>query len=259
MSYILKSKAEAQRLKDQSAMKSFSIEDELNDIQIIPDSKILDAGCGSGVLCHFLEKKFPHAQIEGCDLDELGLAHARRNSTSNRTNYFVHNLQSVPLSRRYDLIINRYVAHHLGSDGMRPVLKNLYNAINPGGKICVIDIDGLMVNLATTNSTLMMKISQLKNEFTGDLHVARVLPTLLHETGFKNISWEITTMDFKGEEKEEEVSLWMRRFESSLPFYIRVFGSEHEARIFFNEFSREALKEHIPLFYNKFVIQAQKD
>lgn len=258
MSYILKSESEAQRLKDQSAMESFSIENELKDVRILPGSKILDAGCGSGVLCHHLEKKYNGIQIDGCDLDEMSLAYAKKNSIPGRTKYFAHDLQNSPLPNRYDLIINRFVAHHLGMVGMKPVLKNFYDSIRSGGEVCIIDIDGLLVNIATTNSSLMMKILKLKDAFSGDLHIARVLPTLLHEAGFRNISWNIITMDFKGDEKKEEISQWTRRFESALPFYIKVLGSEAKAREFFTEYSNEAMKEHIPLFYNKFIIQAKK-
>jgi hypothetical protein len=65
-------------------------------------------------------------------------------------------------------------------------------------------------------------------------------------------------MDFQGENRKKEVQQWRERFESSLSFYVEVLGSEFEARKFIKEYTHEASIETVPLFYNKFIIEAVK-
>lgn len=258
MSYILKDINEAQRLDDQSLIEQFSLKHELQGIHLEQGTSVLDAGCGSGVLCQYIEQNFHGVSVEGCDLDELSLAYAKKKATQPSTKFFKHDLQNQSLNKKYDYIFNRYVAHHLGIEGMRQILKNLYHALTPGGRLCLIDIDGLFANLSTSKTSLIHQIDKVQNAFAGDLFTARKLPELLHETGLKQIDWKIHVMDFRGREKELEIDQWQKRFESALPFYVNVFGSETAARTFFQEYITEASKENIPLFYNKFVIQAHK-
>ncbi len=258
MNYILKSKTEAQRLTEQSLMESYSLQSELEDLHLSRGTKILDAGCGSGVLCHYLEKKFDGILINGCDIDEESLAFAKSKSMSKNSTYFKHDILNSSLPGKYDIIFNRFVGHHLGKQRMQQVLKNFYEALNPGGKVCIIDIDGLMINLATEEDRLLEKIILVKNKFSGNLHQARIIPSLLSKAGFQNINWKISTIDFKGDEKKQEIDQWQSRFESAINFYIDVFGTESEARYFFKDYLTEARKEEIPLFYNKFIVHGTK-
>jgi cyclopropane fatty-acyl-phospholipid synthase-like methyltransferase len=258
VSYILKGSNEAIRLDEQTTIPEFSLYKEFEDIQISSGAKVLDAGCGSGILCRFLERKYMDLQINGCDLNQVGLDHAQKSSSNQGSNYFHHNIVEVPLAEKYDYIFNRLVAHHLGEQKLKIVFENFFQALNQQGKVHVIDSDGLFLNLGTLSNNLKDKMAILKNAFGGNLQVGRLIPSLLHEVGFKNISWRIQMMDFQGESRKMEVEQWKSRFESALPFYIQTFGSEFEAKKFFKEYIQEASKEHVPLFYNKFIVMGEK-
>ncbi len=258
MQYILKGQNEAIRLDEQSAIPEFSLLKELENIQLKKGAKVLDAGCGSGILCRFLEEKYVDLKISGCDLNQIGLDYARKASAKRNGNYFQHNIVDNPLKEKYDYIFNRLVAHHLGQEKLKMVFDNFFNALNAGGKVHIIDIDGLLLNIGTLSHELKNKMEKLRNAFGGDCFVGRLIPSLLHQVGFKNISWEIQMMDFHGINRKMEVDQWRSRFESSLPFYIEILGSEFEARKFFKEYTQEASKEHVTLFYNKFIVSAEK-
>ena len=258
MSYILKGNNEARRLDEQTTIPEFSLFNEFENNQIRPGARVLDAGCGSGILCRFLEGQSLDLKISGCDLNQDGLEHARKSSLQKETYYFQHNIVEQPFDEKFDYIFNRLVAHHLGENKLKIVLKNFIEALNPKGKVLIIDSDGLFLNLGTLSLNLKEKMEKLKKGFEGNLQVGRLIPSLLHEVGFKNISWQIQVMDFHGESRKMEVNQWRSRFESALPFYIDVFGSEFEAKKFFKEYTQEASNEHVTLFYNKFIVTGEK-
>ena len=258
MSYILQGKLEAKRLDDQTNIDQFSIQDEFKGIDIAPGSKVLDAGCGSGILCRFLEEKFPEIEMNGCDQSIQSLNYAQENTKNYTSKYFQHDIVSNPFTEEYDYIFNRLVAHHLGEKQLRSAIKIFYQALNEQGKIHIIDVDGIFLNLGTTSLLLREKMEKVKHAFKGDLQVARLLPSLLHETGFKNISCKIEVMNFQGKNRVLEVEQWKERFASGLSFYREVFGTEFEVKKFFKEYTSEAAKEYVPLFCNKFIVTASK-
>lgn len=257
MNYILKSKTEGDRLDRQTDIQEFSLASELRGIEIPSGSRVLDAGCGSGVLCRYLQSTYRGLKVSGCDASEKSLSHARLADPKKETNFFSHDFVLHPFEEKYDVIFNRLVAHHLG-EKLPAVFANFHKALRAGGKLIVIDTDGLFVNLATTSKALQEKMSILQTKFHGNLHAGRLSPSLLTDAGFSSISWRIETMDFHGESRKLEVEQWKERFESSLDFYVQVLGSEFEARKFFREYVQEASKETVPLFYNKFIIEALK-
>ena len=258
MSYILKAISEGKRLDEQSQMEQFSLESELKDLKLKANARVLDAGCGSGVLCRLLEEKFPTAFINGCDLSSDRLRYAEDHTKNKKTKYF-HQDISKDFPEKYDCIINRLVGHHLDRSKIREVISNFHSNLNPHGQLVIIDIDGLFLNLGTLSDSLNSKINQVKSAFTGDLNISRYLPSLMHEAGFKNITWRIEAKDFQGESRKLEVQQWRERFENSKDFYINLFGSEFEAKKFFKEYTTEASKETVPLFFNKFIIQGFKE
>jgi cyclopropane fatty-acyl-phospholipid synthase-like methyltransferase len=258
MNYILQGKQEGERLDEQTLIEQFSLDEELKNFKIAKGTKVLDAGCGSGILCRYLENNYQDVQINGCDLSKNSLDYAQTQTKNKSTRYFTHNIVENILPDKYDHIFNRLVAHHLGKENVKRICKHFYQALNPHGQVCIIDTDGIFLNLGTLSSALQEKMYKIKSTFHGDLEVARYIPAILEEVGFKDVSWRIQMMDFQGENKKKEVQQWKERFESSLPFYVNLFGNEFEAKKFFKEYTTEAAKTHVPLFYNKFIITAKK-
>jgi len=257
MSYILKAISEGKRLDEQSQMEQFSLENELKGLKLKTTARVLDAGCGSGVLCRFLEEKFPSAHIHGCDLSKDSLEYAKGNTRNKNTKYFLHDI-SKTFYETYDCIINRLVGHHLDKEKIKEVIFNFHQSLESGGQLVIIDVDGLFLNLGTLSESLLSRIDQVNKAFTGNLNISRYLPSILDSAGFKNISWKIEAMDFQGESRKQEVNQWKDRFENSKDFYINLFGSEFEASKFFKDYTNEASKENVPLFFNKFIVQGYK-
>lgn len=254
MNYILKDLSEPERLNEQSEAREFSLESELSSLYIEKKMKILDAGCGSGVLCRYLEERYPDVSIKGCDISAASLNHCREHRLTTRSAFLEHNFVSDALPEKFDLIISRLVFHHLSLSQQKSAVKNLSCSLNSQGVLCLIDLDGLFLNLGTTDEILLSQMEKARKHFGGNLLSARYFPAMMKESGMKDISWRIETLDFQGEARIREVDQWKKRFESSLSFYLDVFGSEFHARKFLRSYLEEASKPEVPLFYNKFIV-----
>lgn len=251
--YVLENKNEAKRLEKQSTSKNFSLEEEFKNIVLPQSGKFLDAGCGSGVACNFINEILPNIDMHGCDLSTDRLEFAKKNVP--QTNFFQADLTELSsLGQKYDCIINRYVAHHLPIDLYRMVLAEFKKSLKPDGKLVIIDAEGALLNIGTTNQQLHKMLATIKANFPGNLYMARYIPTLLKEVGYENISYEIETMDFQGQDKLDEIEQYRDRFENSKEFYIDCLGAENVFEKFIDLYFHEL--QNSTLFYNKFIIQA---
>lgn len=256
MNYILKNAQEPERLNDQSSAEAYSLERELSSLQIMKGMRVLDAGCGSGVLCRYLENNFSEIALTGCDISVSSLRYCRENSNSKKTLFIEHDFVEGPLNEKYDLVVSRLVFHHLSLSQQKQAIRNLRSSLTSGGVLCLIDVDGLFLNLGTSHEKLLSQMELARSRFGGNIVSARYFPAFLRDAGFKDIDWRLETLDFRHEARELEVEQWRQRFESSLEFYVRVFGTEFEARKFLKLYLEEASKPETTLFYNKFIVTA---
>lgn len=257
MTYIMKNKNEAKRLHEQSQNFLFLPKKDLEGIRLKSHSNILDAGCGSGIFTEELFKQNPSSKIFGCDIDNNQLDFAY-NHTPSQISYFNHDLTCSPLDNKYDYIFNRYVAHHFTQKNYLRILSHLHQSLNKKGKLFIIDADGILNNIGTTNLVLIENIKVINEKFSGDLHMARKIPTLLKNIGFKNIKWKIEVMDFTKENRQAEVKQWEQRIDFGMKSYIAALGSQFKAKNFKKLFLETIKDESTPLFYNKFIIIGEK-
>src|ERR1044071_5914304 len=80
MSYVLESKSEFDRLEQQSGLSAYDCQRELALAGLPPlqeGMRLLDAGCGSGVLGRHLAHRYPGCAVVGCDISEIRVCQAR--------------------------------------------------------------------------------------------------------------------------------------------------------------------------------------
>lgn len=257
--YVLENDLENARLEKQSQLKQYSLETELRSFALQGHETILDAGCGNGLLGRHLKKKHPHLNYWGCDLSPARIKDAQAQSGSG-FNFKVVDLfnrshfEAFP--EKFDKVINRFVMHHLKDH--KQVLENFFNVLKPNGSLCLVDADGVFVNVGTTNAQLRAEIDKIAANFGGDLQAARLMPNLMAQVGFKNIRWEIQTMDFQGQDRQDEVEQFSERLEFGKETYAKILGGELAFRRFAKAYLAELASPTTAVFYNKFIIQAEK-
>ncbi len=113
----------------------------LREISLLPDSDVLDFGCGTGLLTLMLQ---PHLRsITGVDsspgmLDILNRKISERNLTNVITRYADLDQGDV-LSGAFHLAVSSMTLPHIRD--VAPLLKRFCHLLHPSGLLCIADLD----------------------------------------------------------------------------------------------------------------------
>lgn len=259
MNYILEHDNEAARLEKQSNMANYDLCQELKGLTIAPGSRVLDAGCGSGILSRYLCDHYPNLSIDACDISEIRVSQAKKYARSEfkNINFFTSSLDNIQVeANQYDLIICRYVYEHLPD--IEAVSKELYRVLKPDGKIMIIDADGLIFDFYSRDPRLNKMLDKVKSGIDCDLFVGRKIPSTLDFAKFSNVNWDIQVMKFQGDELKSEVELNRERFSMIKPKLEKILAPEFSVEDFITTYLEAMSNQVYPSFYNKFIVTAQK-
>ena len=128
-----------------------------NDLNVKPGSKILDIGCGSGIIANDVSF-YTNSKVYGINIDNKQLQQAREFAKKNKTkNEFIYQ----DFNNKYEFPDNYFDAiysvqalcsfiHNLD------VFKELYRILKPGGKVYIQD--ALLLDAFDKNDTHHMKL-----------------------------------------------------------------------------------------------------
>ncbi|MDD5559537.1 class I SAM-dependent methyltransferase [Candidatus Methylomirabilis sp.] len=103
-------------------------------VRTIAFSKVLDAGCGSGLFTLFLAERFPQARFTGYDLSEEHIRESQEEASRKglkNVSFCVEDLVSLHEREKYDFVFSIDCLEHI--PGNQQVITNLVNALEPGG------------------------------------------------------------------------------------------------------------------------------
>lgn len=259
--YMLEHEDEGARLEEQSQLSAYSLHEELTDIDIAPRQTVLDAGCGTGVVCRHLAERFPDAVIEGCDFSEIRLKQAKDAlpgvGLADRVKYYISELSKIQAENNtYDHVVCRYVFEHLTSH--KDVLNEFYRVLRPHGSVHIINFDGLLYNLYPMSNELQVLIEEVFQKLPYDLMIGRKIPHMLSSVGFKDVRWRIEAVQFADQTLEAEIGMTEKRLHFVKPTLAEVLNSKHRAEQFCDLYCSELRTPGATLFYNKFIVHGKK-
>ena len=259
MGYTLENQNETTRLDRQSKLKNYDCITEFENFTFKPHEKILDAGCGSGILARHLVSKWPLPSFDACDISDVRLKQAQALSQDYPSiNFFKSDLTNIRVpDNSYDVVICRYVMQHLPKPTL--ALKEFKRILHPEGRLILIDTDTLAFELATQNTRLNNYLKTIREKIKIHLNIGRHLPAMLHNLSYANIKWNISPMIFQHGDLEHEHRLMQERFEYMREHFCDILGSSTEFEEFKKLYLSEMLCPYNVLFYNKFSITAQKN
>jgi SAM-dependent methyltransferase len=189
MSYILESRDEGLRLQKQSQNPAYDFRRELAGLVVKKGARILDAGCGSGVVTRYLGTEYPHASVEGCDFSSHRIELARQLAADcANVNFTCANLGELPFAANsFDTVISRYVFQHLGEAGIEKALGEFQRILKPRGKLFLIDGDGLFINLFPQSAATEEGLKKIAASGMVDFSVGRKLPHRMQAAGFTDV------------------------------------------------------------------------
>ena len=106
-----------------------------------PGQKILDVGCGTGMLTFALAARGDHAEIAGIDLAEPYVDYARRHNTDPRLSFGIADATSLPFpdasfDRAYSQLVIQFLTDPF------PAVTEMRRVVRPGGMVAATLWDG---------------------------------------------------------------------------------------------------------------------
>jgi 2-polyprenyl-3-methyl-5-hydroxy-6-metoxy-1,4-benzoquinol methylase len=103
--------------------------------------RILDFGCGYGMLSNFLSLRSPDRRVLGIDLNKDRIEVAMRSSKGHPDVSFqlgdVRDFQGIP----FDAVVMTDVLHHIDQDRVRVLLRIMRSCLSDEGLLVVLDVD----------------------------------------------------------------------------------------------------------------------
>jgi ubiquinone/menaquinone biosynthesis C-methylase UbiE len=264
MSYVLESKSEFDRLEHQSGLSAYDYQRELAIARLPPlqeGMRLLDAGCGSGVLSRHLARQHSDCTVIGCDISETRVRQARDTAMDIPNLHFdVRDLSQLDYPEgHFDVIVCRYVLQHLPQEIRSAALAGFHRCLKPGGWLVTIDFDGGFLNLHPQPSPWLQEaLHTLETQFPVDLRIGRKLPHLLVLAGFSETRWRIEVLEWRDELLAQERMLMDERILALEPVLAAILGGVPAAQRFRTEYLAALGTPGCVLFYNKFIVTGRK-
>jgi SAM-dependent methyltransferase len=184
-----------------------------------PGMRLADIGCGSGITTSYLfDLVQPGGTVTGLDASAARVEHARRMYGGEGVEFALRDI-SLPLADLggFDFIWVRFFLEYHRC-GAAAIVRNLTSLLNPGGVLCLIDLDynclnhyGLSPRLESTINELMTLVER---DFDFDPYVGRKLYSFLYDNGLENISIDLAPHHLiYGELNDVDAYNWMQKLE----------------------------------------------
>ena len=157
-----------------------------------PGMKVLDLGCGPGVVSCSLAMEVPEGSVLGMDLSETLLASAEetRGALGIKNLSFARgNVYDLPLEENsFDFVYARFLFQHLSDPAV--ALQNIFRVLKPGGKLCLLDVDDRFLLLSPEPASFRefqrLAVEAQKAE-GGNREIGGALLGLLQAAGFRKV------------------------------------------------------------------------
>ncbi|HLD89352.1 MAG TPA: methyltransferase domain-containing protein [Candidatus Nanoarchaeia archaeon] len=112
-------------------------------LDVKPKQKVLDAGCGNGILSVLVKKMHADADVHAVDASKYGIDIAVKNAKKQnlQIKFATAPIEKIPFKKNYfDRILCSLVLHHIAHENRMQALKELKRVLKPGGRMLIVDI-----------------------------------------------------------------------------------------------------------------------
>ena len=182
--------------------------------------RVLDAGCGSGkTTAIFHDMVQPEGSVVGVDFSEERIASCKENYGGKpHIDFVLKDLRNqINDIGTFNLVWVRFVLEHY-RNGSREIVSNLKNLLNPGGWLCLLDLDYNCLSHyelpAPMKGILPKLMEHLDEEFNFDTFAGRKLYSYLYDEGYENIQVEMISHHLiYGQAREADIFNWTKKIE----------------------------------------------
>lgn len=259
MNYVLESELEANRLEKQNSLELYSVVNEMENIHFLDDEKIIDVGCGTCAVSLEVLRKNSNVDLTAVDVSDIRIQQTKNLLPAmykDKIKFKCLDLMNDSLPENsFDVVISRFVLHHI----KEPIqmLKSMKRILKPGGRLIIIDSDGILLNYFCNDSWLMKTLDSIRLKFNLDMYIGRKLKSYFNYIGLNSIQTKMIPMHFKDEALKAEIQQYRERFNIMQDFFVQLLGRA-EAEKFINLYLHYLDNGSAELFYNKFIVIGHK-
>ncbi len=215
--YLMENKEEIERLERKTDRAALERQAAWAGLQ--PGMRVGDMGCGPGLTTRFLfEMAQPGGTAVGVDLSPERVAHAAAKYGTDGLTFVRHNLVK-PLTGigSFDFIWARFMLEYNRGRAFE-IVQNLTRLLNPGGILCLIDLDYNCLNHFEMPTPLMSALRgimrRLEETADFDPYVGIKLYSFLYDLGFEAIDMTMAPHHLIfGQLKEVDAFNWTKKLE----------------------------------------------
>jgi len=216
--YLMDSKEENVRLDIKTDSKA--VRKQAMWCGIKPGMRVLDAGCGAGITTSILyDMVQPGGTVVGVDYSEDRIRYAREHyGRDGEIEFHLRDLRGdLSDLGQYDIIWLRFVLEYNRTESL-DIVRNLTKLLNPGGYLCLLDLDHNCLNhyeLSPQMTKLLHRLMEkLDDEYNFDAYAGRKLYSYLYDLGLKDIQMDLIPHHlFYGEIDDKDVFNWTKKSE----------------------------------------------
>ena len=156
-----------------------------NHLQAPPASRILDVGCGTGLLTATIAKRYPKSSVIGIDASKSMIKVADRKRSGQNCCYQTALAEKLPFAPEiFDIVTSALFFHHVHIKLKETCLKEIFRVLKPGGRLIIADMDTPYTKLGwalSIGAWLIFRQPEIKENIDGKLD------TLITECGFSEL------------------------------------------------------------------------
>ncbi len=217
--YFMESEDESLRLDIKT--DPGAVEEQARWAGVGPGMRVVDLGCGAGRTTHILHRLVqPGGEVVGIDGSPQRIAYAKENFSESGIAYLQRNVRD-PLVEvgMFDLVWSRFLLEYFADESFA-IVKSAYQALAPGGTICLIDLDqnclGHFGAPARLEKTLCNVVLAMARQYGFDPFVGRKLYAYLYDLGCADIEVRMSAHHLiYGELSETDRFNWLSKAEAT--------------------------------------------
>lgn len=173
--------------------------------------QVLDIACGPGQWVLDVAKKYPHIQATGVDISQLMIAYASILVDDLPNAHFQNMDTRQPLSfpdESFSVVHARFITAFMKISAWPDLVKECHRILQLGGTLCLIEGENLGISnsgsLELYNELMVSAMRRAGHCFApqGNMFgITALLPRLLQENGFQNISQQAYALNFSAGSK----------------------------------------------------------